>query len=75
MCEGRGGVRRREIFNREVDERGEEMYANMENSEDGFKEEKILEREEMRVRIVAEVLVCGDKIGENDLFRSRTRYG
>lgn len=44
------------------------MYANMRNGGDGSGTEKIAKGGEMGVRVGAKEFVCGDEVGEKDLF-------
>lgn len=59
---------RREVFKREIDEEGEEVYAEMEADRDCFQRKEILQGGETGVRTVAKVFVCVDIVGEEDVF-------
>lgn len=58
-----------EDFKREVDEEGEGVYTDKENDGDGSGEVVIEEGGETGVRKkIAKVSVCGDELGEEDVF-------
>lgn len=59
---------KREVFKKKVVERRERRYANIGNDENRFRKEDLVESREMGTRTGAEVLVCGDKVGEEDAF-------
>lgn len=65
---GRGAVSERKVFKGEVDEGGKEMYAEMGNDGDNFGKEGFVEGGEMEVGNGADVFVCGDEIGEKNVF-------
>lgn len=57
-----------EIFKKEVDERGQGMYAGMGSERDGLRREKILEGGELCVRASGKVLFCHVEVGKEGVF-------
>lgn len=70
VCERERGeaVGENEVFKTEIGEEDGEIYADMGNNRDGFGLEEILEGRDMGVRTTAEVFVCRDEVGEEDVF-------
>lgn len=66
MRENRRDVTGREFFKKEVDKKGNEMYADVGSEESGFGREEIVEGVKMRVKIGRKVLVCGDQVGKKE---------
>lgn len=65
---GRRDVIERKLSKKDTEEGEEGMCATMGDDEDGLGREKITERNELKVRTGAKAFVCGDEVGEENVF-------
>lgn len=68
MCRRKEKERVIEILKGEFDKGEKGMYVDMESDGDAFGIENFVEEEEMEVGIGEKVLVCGDEVGEKNMF-------